>query len=168
MMDPRLQLAAELRAAGLCEKADALLSEVLHEQTGIRPIRAFQSALDDNLAALHSALGMRPKRRRSQNPRPTVQERLVILLADCGVHECDAWKISKGYWLRDQADVMRWECLAGRWDGHEARGVGFHVGSWSSMSDCVRYGITVADDEKHGGGYCTISVEPKYPQKRKP
>lgn len=33
------------------------------------------------------------------------------------------------------------------------------------MSDCVKYGITVADDEKHGGGYCTISVEPKYPKK---
>jgi hypothetical protein len=161
-----VRLATELRAAGLVKKADAMLSEVVHEQTGIRPIRALQAGLDDNLAKLRSTLGMRPRRQKSRNPRPTVQDRLIVLLAEAGVRECTAWKISKGYWLRKQADVMRWECLARRW-GEQQSGVGFHVGSWSSMSDCVRYGITVADDEKHGGGYCTISVEAKYPQKRK-
>ena len=166
-VDPRLLMAAELRAAGLVEKANALLSEIVHEQTGMRPIVELQADLDAKLADLRSALGMRPKRRQARNPRPTVQDRLIVLLAEAGVSACSSWNISKGYWLRDQADVMRWECRAQCWGERELRGVGFHVGSWSSMSDCVRHGITVADDEKHGGGYCTISVEAKYPQKRK-
>ena len=34
------------------------------------------------------------------------------------------------------------------------------------MSDCVRYGVTVVDGEEHGGGYCTISVEANYPNRR--
>lgn len=159
--DPRLQLAMELRAAGLTEKANELLAEIVHGQTGIRPI----SELDDTLAKLRSALGMRPRRRRAEHPKPTVQERLTVLLAAAGVHDVSAWKVSKGHWLRDQADVMRWECLAHRWADRVAVSSDFHVGSWSSMFDCVRYGITVADDEKHGGGYCTISVEAKYPKK---
>lgn len=166
MTDPRLQLAAELRAAGLVEKADALLSEIVHEQTGLRPIGEISTAVDDNLAKLRSVLGMKPKRRRAANPKPTVQDRLVVLLVNAEVYELGAWKISKGYWLGNQQDVMRWECLARRWGERVARGEGFHVGSWSSMSDCVRHGITVVDGEKHGGGYCTISVEAKYPQKR--
>lgn len=164
--DPRLQLAAELRAVGLLEKADALLAELVHEQTGLRPIREIQLDLDENIAGLRSMLGMRPKRRRAKKPKPTVQERLVPLLAAAGVHEIVLWKVSKGYWLRDQADVMRWECWARRWGEKEDRNPGFHVGSWSSMSDCVRYGITVVDGEKHDGGYCTISVNAKYPQKQ--
>ena len=167
MPDPRLELAVAFREAGLIEKADALLSEIVHEQTGIKPIAEISTALDDNLANLRCILGLKPKRRRAANPKPTVQERLVILLYEAGVAGCAYWKVSKGYWLRDQQDVMRWECLAARWGDRETLGEGFHVGSWSSMSDCVRYGITVADDEKHGGGYCTISVGAKYPSKIK-
>lgn len=166
MADPRLQMAVELRAAGLVERADALLAEILHEQIGVRPLDAIQADVNSNLAKLRVALGMKPKRHRAASPKPTVQERLIVLLADAEVHDLSAWKISKGYWLRDQQDVMRWECLARRWDAQIARGNGYHVGSWSSMSDCVRYGITVVDGEKHDGGYCTISVEAKYPQKR--
>lgn len=111
---------------------------------------------------------MRPKRHRSKNPKPTVQERLTGLLEAAGVEGIRWWKVSRGYWLRDQQDVMRWECEAGRWGDrvlHPGKR-GFHVGSWSSMSDCVRYGVTVVDGE-HVGGYCTISVEAKYPKDKK-
>lgn len=108
-------------------------------------------------------IGMRPKRRRPKNPKPTIQERLIVLLEQFDVSDLFAWKISKGYWLRDQVDVMRWECLARRW-GTLEDGKGFRAGSWASMSDCVRYGITVNEGEKHGGDYCTISVEAKYPR----
>ncbi len=168
MADPRLQMAVELRAAGLVERADALLAELVQEQTGARPFQEISNAVDENLAKLRSALGMKPRRRRAKNPRPTVQQRLTALLADAGVLELDAWSRSQGYWLQDEQDVMRWECRAKRWGEQVSRGEGFHVGSWSSMSDCVRYGITVVDGEKHGGGYCAISVEAKYPRKIKP
>lgn len=166
MADPRLELALELRAAGLVERADALIAEVLRE-TGIRPVGEVQVELDATLAGLRSALGMRQKRRRAVNPRPTVQDRVTGLLAAVGVSDLYAWKVSRGYWLRNQADVMRWECLARRWGDRVARGEGFHVGSWSSMSDCVKYGISAVDGEKHDGGYCTISVEARYPVRPK-
>lgn len=168
MSDPRLHLAAELRAAGLTEKADEILSEIVKEQTGIRPINEIQTDLDNTFANLREVLGIRPKRHKAANPKPTVKERLIVLLEEVGVSELDDWKVSKGYWLRDQQDVMRWECSAQHWNDLEApKLIGFHVGSWSSMSDCVKYGITVVDGEKHGGGYCAISVEAKYPSKSK-
>lgn len=167
MTDPRLQMAAELRAAGLVEKANEILAEIVQEKPGVRPLRELQSKMDENLAKLRVALGKPAKRRRAKNPKPTVQDRLVVMLADAGVSGLSAWKVSKGYWLRDQVDVMRWECLARTWNDVDARGEGFHVGSWSSMSDCVRYGITAVDGEKHGSGYSTISVEPNYPNRKK-
>ena len=165
MADRRIQLAAELRAAGLHERANKLLSEVVHERTGTRPIEEIQADLNETATKLRSALGMRPKRRRAKNPKPTVQERLINLLEVAGVSDLSVWKISQGYWLRDQADVMRWECCARRWGDRVAGSSPFHVGSWSSMSDCARYGISVADGMKDGGAYCDISVEAKYPQK---
>jgi hypothetical protein len=153
------------RAAGLAEKADALLREVVHDKTGTRPIEDLRSDLDGVAAKLRSALGMRPKRKRAKNPRPTAKERLIVLLEAAGLRGLDGWKVSQGYWLRDQADVMRWECRARHWGTRVSR-TGFHVGSWASMSDCVRYGITVIDGEKDGGGYCDISVEANYQKGR--
>lgn len=88
------------------------------------------------------------------------KERLVAILEEAGVSGLDAWKISKGFWLRQR---RRWECMARCWagQGHDGfLGKGFHVRSRSSMSDCVKHGITVVDV-----GYCTISVEAKYPKK---
>lgn len=163
--DPRIALAAELAAVGLHERANAMLAEVVHEQTGLKPTNVLQQQLDDTLAKLRATLGMRPRRRRAKNPKPTAQNHMTKLLEAAGLTGITAWKISRGYWLRNQVDVMRWECQASDWNGDDRAGRGWHVGSWSSMSDGARYGITVADDMKHGGGYCDVSVEPRYPKK---
>ena len=92
MPDPRLELAAALREAGLIEKADALLSEIVHEQTGIKPIAEISATLDDTLDKLGHILGLKPKRRRAANPKPTVKERLVVLLEEAEVSGCAYWK----------------------------------------------------------------------------
>jgi hypothetical protein len=75
-VDPRLLMAAELRAAGPLEKANALLSEIVHEQTGIRPVPIveLQADLEGKFADLRATLGMRPRRRKSRNLRPSVQD----------------------------------------------------------------------------------------------
>lgn len=159
MTDKRLELAVAYRAAGLFEKADALLAEIVREKTGVRSdLHEISSELGDKLNGVRALLGMRPRRHRAKNPHPTVQDRLEALLADVGVTEIESWKISKGYWLRSEADVMRWECQARRWQGESRGGPGWHVGCWTSMSDCVRYGITAGLD---GAGYCDIAVDAK-------
>src|ERR1700682_702536 len=94
--DPRIQLASELRAAGLVEKADKLLTEIVHEKIGARPIGEIQADLDDTLGKLRTALGMRPKRKRAKNPKPTVQERLIVLLSEAGLHNVEAFRVSQG------------------------------------------------------------------------
>lgn len=88
------------------------------------------------------------------------KERLVAILEEAGISGLDAWKISKSFWRRKR---LRWECMARHWIGQDHYGwlgKGFHVGSRSNISDCVKYGVTVIDV-----GYCTILVEAKYPQK---
>lgn len=156
--DKRAELVLAYRAAGLVDKARALEAEMVREAIG-GPSDEQLRAMGDRLRA---ALGKRPARRRAKNPKPTVQERLTQMLADVGVTEIESWKVSRGHWLRDQVDVMRWECQARRFKGELRGGPGWHVGCWTSMSECVKRGI-VADLD--GAEYCDIAVDAKPPKK---
>lgn len=88
--------------------------------------------------------------------RETARERLEGMLAERGYIDCSGWNIARGWWLSAQADVQRWQCWAVRVeDGVRGRRV--HIGSWDSISNCVRFGISVADGNE-AGGYTDVDV----------
>jgi hypothetical protein len=81
-----------------------------------------------------------------------IQEKLEDLLLDHGISGCNGWNIARGWWLSPQANVMRWQCYA-TYEGRQRQ-----IGSWDSMSDCVRYGISVAPGSE-AGGYVDVDVQ---------
>ena len=80
-----------------------------------------------------------------------VLEKLEDLLLDHGISGCDNWNIARRWWMSPQADVMRWQCWA-MYKGRRQQ-----IGSWDSISKCVKHGISVAPGNE-AGGYVDVDV----------
>ncbi len=94
------------------------------------------------------------------NPRPTMRERLAVLLCREGfaVTEYDLIPVT-GYWKR--ADVYRWESVGAKRNADPMNGLGVTIVSWDTMTECVRNGITVAQDPQSPWWFDVHAKEPK-------
>lgn len=87
------------------------------------------------------------------------RQRLRALLEGRGFH-VDRLEPAQGYWRTDvRADVMRWEGSAQvyGWPGI-SDGLMVSLGSWNTMTDCVRNGIEI---ERDGGMFFDVSAKPE-------
>lgn len=66
-----------------------------------------------------------------------IRDRLENMLIDHGLTVDLLWG-AKGQWRKTCMDVMRWEAQCKR-----ANGRYIHVGSWYTMTECVRRGFTL-------------------------
>jgi len=91
-----------------------------------------------------------------------IRERIAALLAEKGliVSPYDLWVQEGGYRHRHW-DLARWGTNHARWkdsrdpDGNE-RKHDVHVSSWSTMTECVRWGIEIG---KFDGSWNHVSAE---------
>lgn len=90
-----------------------------------------------------------------------VREKLAELLAEKGliVSPYDLWTQEGAYRSR-YWDLARWGSSEARWkDGKDPDGKPYHLtvrlSSWSTMSDCVKYGIEIGEDD----GWRHVAVE---------
>lgn len=70
----------------------------------------------------------------------TIKARLEEMLIDKGLAVDLLWGV-QGQWRKTCMDVMRWEANCRRDDGTFV-----HVGSWHTMTECVRRGFTLQED----------------------
>jgi hypothetical protein len=70
-----------------------------------------------------------------------IRDKLENMLIDKGMTVDHFWGAT-GQWRKSCMDVMRWEANCRRSDGRR-----IHIGSWDTMTECVRRGFTL-DQEK--------------------
>lgn len=71
-----------------------------------------------------------------------IRDRLENMLIDQGLVVDVLWGAT-GQWRKTIMDVMRWEANCRRADGRFV-----HIGSWETMTDCVRYGFKLVQEEE--------------------
>lgn len=155
-----LELAVALRAAGLTEKADALLADEVRKEIGTPPAGSF-AELGDRLADVRSKLGLAPMRTRRAKPGVgRARRKVAAMLLELGYQlEPDDIRCSVG-WTRSvhkQHDdtTLSWDAWAVRRrvvavDGKEhAVAVKVHLVSWDRLTECARHGIALTENGDH-------------------
>ena len=69
-----------------------------------------------------------------------IRDRLENMLIDHGLTVDNLWGVT-GQWRKTIMDVQRWEA-----DCRDVEGRHVHVGSWYTMTECVRNGFTLQPD----------------------
>src|SRR6185436_2231407 len=125
MSDPKktAELAFALRAAGLTEKADAMLSSAVREEIGL-PASGAVEALSDRFNSLREEVGLPPRRtpikRRKRAGVGRARRRVAAMLAELGFHVepgsimCSVGWTRSVHKMRDDT-TLTWEC----WADHE-------------------------------------------------
>jgi len=82
-----------------------------------------------------------------------IRDRLENMLIEKGYAVELLWGVT-GQWRKSIMDVMRWEA-----QGKDANGHYFHIGSWSTMTECVRRGFSVTREERDPPYELTATAE---------
>ena len=82
----------------------------------------------------------------------TTQEKLIDMLADKG-YSVDVMMPALGYWRRTSCDVHRWDA-----DCKDVNGKHVSIGSWYTMTECVRKGFNLVENPRDGSWYLDVEI----------